>query len=112
MLQRLTWLWLLRLLICFPSTLARPSGQHTTDFPPGWNGMARMPPMGWRSWNAFGARINHSIIETNMAAITDKRLKVHGREEPASLADLGYVNFGIDEVRARVRARARARVRV
>jgi hypothetical protein len=23
-------------------------------FPPGWNGEATKPPMGWRSWNAFG----------------------------------------------------------
>ena len=39
------------------ATAALPPG-----FEPGWNGLARQPPMGWRSWNgttcAFMPRVN------------------------------------------------------
>ena len=27
------------------------------------NGLARTPPLGWRSWNTFGADVNQSLIE-------------------------------------------------
>ena len=57
---------------------------RTKNFPPGWNGLARTPPMGWRSWNTFGNNINHSIIEANMKAITDKKWTVHGHNAPVS----------------------------
>jgi hypothetical protein len=50
-----------------------------------------------RSWNAFSNVINRTIIEKNMAAITVKAWTVHGKDAPVSLADLGYVDFGIDE---------------
>jgi len=53
-----------------------------------------LPPLtrrGWRSWNVFSANINHTIIEANMAAITAKS------HQGKSLADLGYIEFGIDE---------------
>ena len=53
--------------------------------------------MGWRSWNAFGNVINRSIIELNMKAITAKTWSVPGKAAKVSLADLGYVDFGIDE---------------
>ena len=29
---------------------------NSTKYPPGWNGEAKTPPMGWRSWNAFGKK--------------------------------------------------------
>ena len=45
-------------------------------FKPGWNGKARTPPMGWRSWNAFGANINRTIIDNNLVALTAKVYKV------------------------------------
>ena len=65
-----------------------PSAGRTAAFPPGWNGRARTPPQGWRSWNAFSALINHTIIEANIKAISDKAWTVHGREGKVSLADL------------------------
>jgi hypothetical protein len=53
--------------------------------------------MGWRSWNTFGPLINHTIIEKNMAAITAKSWTVDGHAAKVSLADLGYIEFGLDE---------------
>ena len=53
--------------------------------------------MGWRSWNAFSNDINHSIISKNMDAITAKKWTVPDKAAKVSLADLGYVDFGIDE---------------
>ena len=29
---------------------------------PGWNGRAKTPPLGWRSWNAFGNRIDQAMM--------------------------------------------------
>ena len=37
---------------------------NSTAFPPGWNHLAKSPPMGWRSWNAFGANINDKTFAT------------------------------------------------
>eukprot|EP00928_Gymnodinium_smaydae_P087600 TRINITY_DN71845_c0_g1_i1.p1 TRINITY_DN71845_c0_g1~~TRINITY_DN71845_c0_g1_i1.p1 ORF type:complete len:546 (+),score=51.84 TRINITY_DN71845_c0_g1_i1:91-1728(+) len=65
------------------------------DFAPGWNGMAKTPPMGWRSWNAFAANINQTIIASSIIALAEKRWKIDGNV--VSLADLGYIEFGIDE---------------
>ena len=51
---------------------------------------------GWRSWNAFGNHINKTIIEANLAAITDKRWTVYGRE-----AQLSALNMTAGKVRVR-----------
>jgi alpha-galactosidase len=66
------------------------------EFPPGWNGMARTPPLGWRSWNAFGNRISQSLIMEQIDAIVAKNRTVNGQEK-VSLCDLGYCSVGIDE---------------
>merc|ERR1719174_1366016 len=65
------------------------------DFAPGWNGQARTPPMGWRSWNAFGNRITEDTFYTAIDAITAKNWTVDGKT--VSLFDIGYKSVGIDE---------------
>ena len=67
------------------------------EFPPGWNGLARTPPMGWRSWNAFGNRISQSMMMDAAAAMTAKNRSVKGWEGVVSLCDLGYCSVGVDE---------------
>lgn len=72
-----------------------PPGQAGGKFLPGWNGMARTPPMGWRSWNAFGNQISEKIFVNAIDAITAKNWTVG--EKIVSLADVGYNSIGIDE---------------
>ena len=38
------------------------------------NGLARTPPLGWRSWNLYGANVNQSLIEGIMDGMTRKGL--------------------------------------
>lgn len=72
-----------------------PSGRGR-EFAPGWNGEARTPPLGWRSWNAFGNRIDDSTIRAAIDGITAKNWTVDGKEG-VSLMDVGYASVGIDE---------------
>ena len=55
------------------------------------NGLARTPPMAWRSWNAYHTDMNQTLI----MAVVDEVAKV--RKEGISLASLGYDMVGIDE---------------
>lgn len=73
------------------------STQSSKDFPPGWNGEAMTPPMGWRSWNAFHANINQDTFVAAIDALTAKNRTVRGRAGSVSLCDLGYCSCGIDE---------------
>ena len=50
------------------------------------------PPMGWRSWNAYGININEERVQ-RVADAMSTRQRPGGR----SLLDLGYVNLGIDD---------------
>ena len=59
------------------------------------DGLARLPPMAWRSWNAFYADIDDATIRAQADGLADRSRLVDG--VPTSLADLGYVNLGIDE---------------
>ena len=36
------------------------------------NGLARTPPLGWRSWNLYGANVNQSLIEGIMDGMMRK----------------------------------------
>ena len=36
------------------------------------NGLARRPPMGWRSWNLFGAAVDQRLMERVMAGLEDR----------------------------------------
>eukprot|EP00039_Didymoeca_costata_P010421 m.140153 g.140153 ORF g.140153 m.140153 type:complete len:560 (+) comp14820_c0_seq2:34-1713(+) len=72
-----------------------PPGQANGQFPPGWNGKARTPPMGWRSWNAFGNRISQQTFIDAIDAMVAKNFSVDGTM--VSLLDIGYSSVGIDE---------------
>jgi len=56
------------------------------------NSLALTPPLGWRSYNAFGGRVTQALLEEMMEAMVDRSRKVDGKA--ASL--VGYVRFGLD----------------
>ena len=59
------------------------------------NGLARTPPLGWRSWNAYGGGVTQEKMEAAADAMADTSRRVGGA--PTSLKDLGYDMIGIDE---------------
>merc|ERR1719356_1288455 len=59
------------------------------------NGLAKLPPMGWRSWNLYGANVNQKLIEGIMDGMVKKTRMVNGK--PTSLCDLGYCDVGLDD---------------
>jgi len=61
------------------------------------NGLAKLPPLGWRSWNLYGANVNQTLIEGIMAGMVrrDPRYTVDG--VPTSLCDLGFCDVGLDD---------------
>merc|ERR1712070_108503 len=59
------------------------------------NGLAKLPPMGWRSWNLYGANVNQQLIEGIMDGMVKKTRTVDGK--PTSLCDLGYCDVGLDD---------------
>lgn len=59
------------------------------------NGLARTPPMGWRSWNLFGPNVNQALMERIMEGMVSKKRRVDG--VPTSLCDLGYCDVGLDD---------------
>eukprot|EP01116_Phalansterium_solitarium_P025514 TRINITY_DN97_c0_g1_i1.p1 TRINITY_DN97_c0_g1~~TRINITY_DN97_c0_g1_i1.p1 ORF type:complete len:472 (-),score=162.89 TRINITY_DN97_c0_g1_i1:242-1501(-) len=59
------------------------------------NGRGVKPPMGWRSWNLFGADVNQQLIMSQMDGITSRNRTVNG--VPTSLADLGFNDVGLDD---------------
>ena len=78
------------------SLLVGAAAQGTSkEYPPGWNGEATTPPMGWRSWNAFGANIRNETFVQAISALTAKIWSVDGKM--VSFADVGYSRVGIDE---------------
>ena len=48
------------------------------------NGRALTPPLGWRSWNQYQARINQATMEASFRALAQPR------KGGVALADLGY----------------------
>ena len=58
------------------------------------DGLARTPPMGWRSWNFYACEINVGVFERQADALVDRPRPVDGK--PTSLLDLGYDTVGID----------------
>jgi len=71
--------------------------QRTKAFPPGFNGLAKTPPLGWRSWNAFGNRITQDMMLQAAEALVAKNRTVAGIDGKVSLCDLGYCSVGVDE---------------
>eukprot|EP00416_Gambierdiscus_australes_P036674 CAMPEP_0171106590 /NCGR_PEP_ID=MMETSP0766_2-20121228/65075_1 /TAXON_ID=439317 /ORGANISM="Gambierdiscus australes, Strain CAWD 149" /LENGTH=430 /DNA_ID=CAMNT_0011567707 /DNA_START=42 /DNA_END=1334 /DNA_ORIENTATION=+ len=59
------------------------------------NGLGHTPPMGWRSWNLYGANVDQLLIESMMDAMVDRKRTVDG--VPTSLCDLGYCDVGLDD---------------
>eukprot|EP00483_Globobulimina_turgida_P008395 UN08412 len=59
------------------------------------NGLARKPPLGWRSWNAFWFYIDQPTITACVDALLDKSRTVN--DVATSLADIGYNNAGVDD---------------
>ena len=66
-----------------------------SPFPAGYNGRAKTPPMGWRTWNAFHQYIDQAQNEVVMDALAAKNRTVKGEPSPVSLLELGYQSFGI-----------------
>merc|ERR1712232_1162749 len=63
------------------------------------NGLAKLPPMGWRSWNLYGAKVNQKLIEGIMDGMVKKTRPADGEPdgEATSLCDLGYCDVGLDD---------------
>mmetsp|Transcript_11182 Transcript_11182/g.33380 ORF Transcript_11182/g.33380 Transcript_11182/m.33380 type:complete len:439 (+) Transcript_11182:269-1585(+) len=60
------------------------------------DGLARKPPMGWRSWNAYGGDVSDPLMRATADALASKRVSPWtGRN--VSLIDLGFVRIGIDD---------------
>merc|ERR1719426_371848 len=59
------------------------------------NGLAKTPPLGWRSWNLYGANVNQQLIMSIMDGVVAKTRTVDGK--PTSLCDLGYCDVGLDD---------------
>ena len=59
------------------------------------NGLGIKPPMGWRSWNLFGANVDQALMENIMVGMTRRTRTVDGN--PTSLLDLGYKTVGLDD---------------
>ena len=55
------------------------------------DGLAPLPPLGWRSWDAFGNAVSDSVIRKQADGLTNRS------RGGASLLDAGYVDLGIDE---------------
>mmetsp|Transcript_14396 Transcript_14396/g.46951 ORF Transcript_14396/g.46951 Transcript_14396/m.46951 type:complete len:415 (-) Transcript_14396:1834-3078(-) len=70
----------------FVATLARSASSSE---------LAVRPPMGWRSWNAFGGDIDQRKMMDTMVALASRKRSVDG--QPTSLADLGYRDVGLDD---------------
>ena len=64
------------------------------------NGLALLPPMGWRSWNTYYASIDATKISAQidaLAAMRDKATGAPSATGTVSLLSLGYESIGIDE---------------
>lgn len=59
------------------------------------DGLARTPPMGWRSWNLFGKNVTQDIMTAIIRGMADRKRTVDG--VPTSLCDLGYCHVGLDD---------------
>ena len=60
------------------------------------NGYGLTPPMGWRSWNCYGAHVNQTLMEQVMDKMVEKTRKTWDNKV-TSLADLGYISVGLDD---------------
>ena len=74
------------------------SGDRASNpFAPGWNGEAKTPPLGWRSWNAFGNLIDQRLMEQAMDALTAKNRTIMGKAGVSLCDAAGFCSVGVDE---------------
>jgi alpha-galactosidase len=59
------------------------------------DGLARTPPLGYRTWNDVHGNVNTTYIMRMVDAITSKKRLVDG--EPTSLLNLGFGRVGLDD---------------
>ena len=55
------------------------------------DGVARTPPLGWRSWNCFGLEVDDAAMRSVVAAMVNRS------RGGVSLLDLGYSSVGVDD---------------
>ena len=65
------------------------------------NGLARTPPMGWNSWNAFGLKMNEAMIRSTADAMVSSGLKAAGYQY--IIVDAGW-KANIRDAAGRLRA--------
>ena len=53
------------------------------------------PPMGWRSWNAYGMEVDQRKLMRVIDVVVERKRMVEGKA--ASLLDVGYLNVGLDD---------------
>ena len=63
----------------------------------GDNGLALTPPRTWRSWNAYGFRIDADTMRTAARGLVDGSRAIRGQPAGTRLLDLGYASVGMDE---------------
>ena len=62
------------------------------------NGLALLPPMGWRNFWLMAFDVDQAKMEHAFAKMVErKRTVVGGPAHPQSFADLGYVHAGLDD---------------
>jgi hypothetical protein len=61
------------------------------------NGIALLPPMGWRSWNLYGGSIDQDKMTAILTGMVQRKRQDHTGQW-VSLCDLGYCNVGLDDV--------------
>ena len=61
------------------------------------NGLALVPPRGFRTWNQFGIEVNQSMMSDIIRAMAQRRPPPSGGGAPLSLVDLGYTHAGVDD---------------
>ena len=76
----------LALLPLLLALLALPRGAYPLD-----NGLALIPPRGFRTWNQFGIDVNQTMMSDVFRAMAAKR------PGDVSLVDLGYTHAGVDD---------------
>jgi len=61
------------------------------------NGLAKLPPLGWRSWNLYGGNVKQDLIEKIMESMVARNPRYTVDGAPTSLCDLGYCDVGLDD---------------
>ena len=59
------------------------------------DGLAKTPPMGWRSWNTYGREVTQEKMIKVVDAFKDTSRVAYGKH--MSLLDFGYADIGLDD---------------